>query len=54
MAELLTMSGSEVKKVEDTGKKFDKVVIGQITEYQPHPNADKLSLCRVKDGQGIR
>jgi len=48
IAELLTMSGTEVKKVEYPGKKFENIIIGRIIDYRPHPNADKLSLCRVE------
>lgn len=47
VAELLTMSGTEVEKVELVGSKFDKIIIGQIKSFTRHPDADKLSLCRV-------
>jgi phenylalanyl-tRNA synthetase beta chain len=29
----------------------DKVVVGAIHEVMPHPNADRLVLCRLDDGQ---
>lgn len=29
----------------------DKIVVGQINEVMPHPNADRLVLCRLDDGQ---
>ena len=29
----------------------DKIVIAQIDEVQPHPNADRLTLCKLNDGQ---
>ena len=29
----------------------DKIVVAQIDEVQPHPNADRLTLCKLKDGQ---
>ncbi len=29
----------------------DKIVVAQIDEVQPHPNADRLVLCRLHDGQ---
>jgi phenylalanyl-tRNA synthetase beta chain len=28
----------------------DKIVVARIDEVQPHPNADKLVLCRLHDG----
>jgi phenylalanyl-tRNA synthetase beta chain len=29
----------------------DKIVVAQIDEVMPHPNADRLVLCRLNDGQ---
>jgi len=29
----------------------DKIVVGAIYEVMPHPNADRLVLCRLDDGQ---
>lgn len=29
----------------------DKIVVGAITEVMPHPNADRLVLCRLDDGE---
>jgi phenylalanyl-tRNA synthetase beta chain len=53
IAELLTMSGTEVKKVEYVGERFKNIVIGQITEYKHHPDADKLSVCQVNVGDKL-
>jgi len=47
----LTISGLEVEEVEDKGKEFDNIVIGFVKEKKKHPNADKLSVCIVTDGQ---
>jgi phenylalanyl-tRNA synthetase beta chain len=30
----------------------DKIVVAQIDEVMPHPNADRLVLCRLNDGSG--
>jgi len=46
----LTMSTVEVEGAHDLGKQFDKVVVGIIKEVLPHPNADKLRVCRVDVG----
>ncbi|KAF0094418.1 MAG: phenylalanyl-tRNA synthetase beta chain [Puniceicoccaceae bacterium 5H] len=49
----LTMVGFEVEGIEQTGlPQFDHVVVGEILSYEPHPDADKLSVCRVDVGQG--
>lgn len=47
----LTMAGLEVEDVIYQGKGLDNVVAAQITELIPHPNAEKLSLCKVTDGE---
>ncbi len=49
---LLTRTGLEVADVVTRGVDFPKVVIAQILESSQHPNADRLSVCRVDDGSG--
>ena len=46
----LTMSTVEVEGVHDLGKSFDGIVVGIIKEVLPHPNADKLRVCKVDIG----
>jgi phenylalanyl-tRNA synthetase beta chain len=29
----------------------DKIIVAEIDEVMPHPNADRLTLCRLNDGQ---
>lgn len=53
LAELLTRAGLEVEGIENKAKDFENVVVGLILEKDKHPNADKLSLCRVTTGQGV-
>lgn len=50
LAEKLTMCGLEVDAVEEL-KALDNVVVGKVTECGKHPDADKLSLCKVFDGE---
>jgi len=47
----LTMLGLEVDEVSPAAGEFTGVVVSEITDCQPHPNADKLQICRVNDGQ---
>lgn len=47
----LTMAGLEVEDVIYQGKGLENVVAAQITELTPHPDAEKLSLCKVTDGE---
>ncbi|MDD3520092.1 MAG: phenylalanine--tRNA ligase subunit beta [Actinomycetota bacterium] len=53
IAEKLTMSGTEVKKVYYLGENFKNLIIGRILSYEKHPNADKLSLCNVDIGKNL-
>ncbi len=53
LSALLTMLGLEVEGMETVGGGMDEVVVAIIEERQPHPNADKLSLCRVNNGKEI-
>ena len=48
----LTALGIEVEEVEIQSKKLDKFVIGKVLEKKKHPNADKLSVCKVDAGTG--
>ncbi len=50
VADLLTMSGLEVEGAERLGPTFDGVVVGGVLEARPHPEADRLTLCRVDLG----
>ena len=50
LAEMLTMAGFEVEDIEDRRTWADGVVVGQVLERDPHPNADRLSVCKVDIG----
>lgn len=51
LAERLTMCGLEVESVERVGTDFSGVVVGRVISAEPHPNADRLSVCTVDVGQ---
>jgi phenylalanyl-tRNA synthetase beta chain len=46
----LTMSGLEVEDVNDQNKLLKKFVVGFVENKEKHPNADRLSVCKVSDG----
>jgi len=50
LADALTMAGFEVEDIEDRTQWAEGVVVGYVTERQPHPDSDKLSLCTVNIG----
>ena len=43
------MAGVEVGEVDRIGE-WNECLVGQVTAVQPHPQADRLSLCRVNTG----
>ena len=51
IAERLTMAGLEVESYEPVGPQFSGVVVGEVTAVERHPNADKLTVCRVRTGR---
>ncbi len=46
----LTMSGLEVEEVTDQQSIYKNFVVGLVKEKEKHANADKLSVCKVFDG----
>jgi phenylalanyl-tRNA synthetase beta chain len=52
--ERLTLAGAEVENVHAKGWPSPLVVVAQILESRSHPNADRLRICRVHDGTGVR
>ncbi len=47
----LTMAGLEVDSIEPVAGPFQGIVVGQVMETQPHPDADRLTLCKVDVGE---
>ena len=54
LTERLTMLGLEVEGVQKIAGAFEGIVVAEVITRDKHPNADKLSLCRVNDGKGER
>lgn len=52
LANLLTLRGLEVESIDRQDQGLEKVVTAQILERNPHPQADRLSLCQVSLGSG--
>jgi phenylalanyl-tRNA synthetase beta chain len=47
----LTLLGFEVEGIEEIGlPQMENVVVGEVLERNPHPNADRLSVCQVDVG----
>ncbi|MDX1403999.1 MAG: phenylalanine--tRNA ligase subunit beta [Woeseiaceae bacterium] len=51
LAHRLTMAGLEVEALEPQGAGLDGIVVGEVLDVKKHPDADKLSVCRVSTGK---
>ncbi len=52
LSEQLTMAGLEVDGIEPAAENFCGVVVAEISDFVPHPDADKLKICQVDVGDG--
>jgi phenylalanyl-tRNA synthetase beta chain len=52
LAHDLTMHGIKVERMTSSGLTERLVVTGLVLEAQPHPEADRLRVCKVDAGQG--
>ena len=50
LSERLSIAGFEVEAIDDLAARAAGVVVGFVQERHPHPDADKLSVCRVDVG----
>ncbi len=50
LADRLTMAGLVVDAVEPVGAIDRRVVVGRLVAVEPHPDADRLEVCRVDVG----
>nr|MBC8385811.1 phenylalanine--tRNA ligase subunit beta [Candidatus Cloacimonadota bacterium] len=50
----LTFAGIEVESIKQIGEDLRQIIIGKIVHKEKHPQADKLSVCRIDDGQEIK
>lgn len=48
----MTLSGTKVEGYKKLDCDLDKIIVGQIKEIKPHPDADKLIICQVDIGSG--
>jgi phenylalanyl-tRNA synthetase beta chain len=52
LGQRLTMSGFELEALTSAAPPFTEVVVAEILGCEPHPQADKLRVCRVTTGAG--
>jgi phenylalanyl-tRNA synthetase beta chain len=55
LAERIALRTTEVERISHVGPpSADGFVVGRVVSVEPHPNADRLSVCEVEDGDGGR
>ncbi|HET8566628.1 MAG TPA: phenylalanine--tRNA ligase subunit beta [Solirubrobacterales bacterium] len=55
LADRLVMTGTEVERLDQVGPPSGEgFVVGKVLGREQHPNADRLSVCRVDTGEGER
>ncbi len=52
LADQISLRAVPVESAVAFGADLDDVVIGRVAAAEKHPNADRLTLCRVDDGSG--
>src|SRR5512139_163843 len=52
LAARLTMAGLEIEGIEAAAPPLPGVIVAEILERVPHPNADTLGVCQVNTGNG--
>ena len=50
LAQTLTQAGLEVDAFEDQKAQFENLVVAQIESVEKHPQADRLTICKVSTG----
>lgn len=54
LSDILTMLGLEIDAIENYAEKFNGFFTAKVIEKEKHPNADKLSVCKVKLNDEVR
>ncbi|MBU1017735.1 phenylalanine--tRNA ligase subunit beta [Patescibacteria group bacterium] len=49
--EVITARSAEVETMENVGTSLTGIILGKVDELMPHPDADKLTLAMVNNGQ---
>ena len=52
LAHRLTMAGLEVDAMEHIGAGLESVIVARLISVDQHPDADRLTVCRVDTGSG--
>ena len=51
LADRITFAGIEIEGIEHVGPQFENIVVGEVRATAAHPNADRLTVATVFDGE---
>ena len=51
LAQVLTEKGLEVEEIQNFKSQFKNIIVGEIKDVKKHPQADRLTLCKVFTGK---
>src|SRR5437867_7997244 len=51
LAERLTMAGLKIEAIEEVGQLDRRIVAGRLAPVEPHPEADRVLVCRGQVGR---
>jgi len=54
ISDKITLSGTHVESIDVRQEPMEKIIVGEITKVEDHPNADKLVVCHVNTGNDER
>ena len=54
LKEMLDVSGTKVERIHRPGEGIAGIVVAQVQEIEPHPNADNLTMVTVSTGDGAQ
>ncbi len=49
----ITMAGLEVDGIDPVAERFEGVIVAEVKSVEQHPDADKLRVCDVSDGETV-
>lgn len=53
LADKLTMLGLEVDQIAPLYQGLERIIVARVLEVKKHPNADRLTLCKIDTGKEI-
>ena len=53
VAQRLALLGAPADAIEPLHADLGQIIVGLVESAEPHPNADRLRVCRVNDGSGV-